>query len=122
MEPGYYSYVMSNVTKDILKKMALEDHVSFATELEMAVSCWYRFRHGFEGLAKTREIEELQKELAECSCRTQNAIPQSQIDSMYKNTDIHSTIDRGIRNMNRSIDDGIRAQMEGVKDAENIGG
>ena len=51
MEPGYYSYVMSNATKDILKKMALEDHVSFATELEMAVSCWYRFRHGYTDLA-----------------------------------------------------------------------
>ena len=46
-----YAYSISEATNDILKQMAKEDHVSTTTEIENAISGWYRFRHGYTGLA-----------------------------------------------------------------------
>lgn len=64
---------LAKSTFDILQQMAEEDHVSVTTEIENAISGWYRMRHGFTGIEKTREIEKLQRELAECDRRIQDA-------------------------------------------------
>lgn len=39
---------LSERTVDILCKMAEEDHVSLTTEIENAISGWYRMRYGFK--------------------------------------------------------------------------
>lgn len=35
----------------LLKKMCKEDNISATAEIENAISGWYRFRHGYTGLA-----------------------------------------------------------------------
>lgn len=63
---------LSKKTIDILEQMSEEDHVSITTEIENAISGWYRFRHGFTGLEeKDKEIKDLQNDLLRARIKAQ---------------------------------------------------
>ncbi len=101
---------LSERTVDILCKMAEEDHVSLTTEIENAISGWYRFRHGYTGLATSdpyiidREIRNLQDELKESNRRAS----------------IQLSINEEMEKIRKSIDGSIREQQEGIKDAGKL--
>lgn len=64
-----HAYGISEAANNILKQMAEEDHVSMTTEIENAISGWYRFRHGYVHLATSdpyiinEEMERIHKSI-----------------------------------------------------------
>ena len=100
-----YIYSISKETNDILKQMAEEDHVSITTEIENAISGWYRFRHGYAHLATSdpyiidREIRNLQDELKESKRRAS----------------VQLSINGEMEKIRKSLDGSIREQQEGMK-------
>lgn len=97
-----YAYGISEATNDILKQMAEEDHVSMTTELENAISGWYRFRHGYTGLGTLG----------------------SYIDELKENNrrgSIQLSINEEMETIRKLIDGSIREQQEGMKDAWHMG-
>lgn len=95
----------------LLKKMCKEDNISATAEIENAISGWYRFRHGYTGLATSdpyiidREIRNLQDELKESNRRGS----------------IQLSINEEMEKIRKSIDGGIREQQEGTKNVGKLG-